>query len=64
MYLEICVCLHLSVDAPDKMRVCVCVFSFFFAVHRTRRKLLEAMSPASPLDQLGQLVSWPKAYTI
>jgi hypothetical protein len=25
MYLEMCVCLHLSVDAPDKMRVCVCV---------------------------------------
>jgi hypothetical protein len=26
MYLEMCVCLHLSVDVPDKMRACVCVF--------------------------------------
>jgi hypothetical protein len=31
MYLEMCVCLHLSVDAPDKMRVCVFVIVCMYA---------------------------------
>jgi hypothetical protein len=31
MYLKMCVCLHLSVDVPDKMRVCVFVIVCMYA---------------------------------